>query len=126
MAHIWHLSNIEHRRKRNQQWWANNAELGMVIRARRRAKKYNVPFDVGVEDIHIPKRCPILGIKLEHAIGRSGGKPNSPSLDRVIPKLGYVRGNIQVVSGLANRLKSDATPKELLRFAKWVMKTYGA
>jgi hypothetical protein len=49
----------------------------------------------------------------------------SPSLDRIKPELGYVPGNIQVISARANVMKNDATPEELLAFANWVYRTYG-
>ena len=38
--------------------------------------------------------------------------PDSPSLDRIVPELGYVKGNIRVISNRANHLKSDATLEE--------------
>lgn len=123
-ARVWHSTHAAHKKILNQKWWAHNVERGLMLAARYRAKRDNIPFDLCVEDIHIPECCPILGVALEQSHGGSGGGPNSPSLDRIVPKLGYVRGNIQVISGLANRLKTDATPEELLKFAEWVMKTY--
>lgn len=36
-----------------------------------------------------------------------------PSLDKIIPKLVYVKGNVWVVSNKANRIKSNATIEEL-------------
>ena len=39
--------------------------------------------------------------------------------------LGYVRGNVTVMSMKANIMKGDATPEELLQFAEWVLRTYG-
>ena len=38
---------------------------------------------------------------------------SSPSLDRIIPSLGYVKGNIRVISFRANTLKNNATLSEL-------------
>ena len=38
---------------------------------------------------------------------------NSPSLDRIRLELGYVKGNVRVISGRANLLKNDATIEEL-------------
>lgn len=59
-------------------------------------------------------------IRLEVKDGRGGG-PSSPSLDRLRPELGYVRGNICVISNLANRIKSNATSaEELEHVAAWM------
>lgn len=35
--------------------------------------------------------------------------------------LGYIKGNVQVISWYANCLKSDLTEDQLLRFAKGVL-----
>jgi hypothetical protein len=95
----------------------------MLTAARARANRSGVPFDLMPGDILIPEVCPILGIPL--AIGAKKAGPCSPSLDRIKPGLGYVPGNIQVISSRANTLKRDATPQELLAFADWVHKIYG-
>jgi hypothetical protein len=55
----------------------------------------------------------------------SGGKADSISIDRIDNERGYVRGNVQIVSHLANGMKSTATVDQLKRFAAWVIKTYG-
>jgi hypothetical protein len=79
---------------------------------RGRAKKKGIPFNLTREDIpDIPSTCPVLGIPMTLS-----GPPNSPglaSLDRVIPKLGYIKGNVEIMSFRANTLKSDATIEEL-------------
>jgi hypothetical protein len=79
--------------------------------ARHRASKQGVPFDLTVDDIVIPDTCPVLGIPLFKSAGRA--TDNSPSLDKIIPAAGYVRGNIVVVSLKANRMKSDGTLEDL-------------
>jgi hypothetical protein len=66
-----------------------------------------------------PKECPILGIKLKRGAGRL--QSTSPSVDKIVPSKGYVRGNMQIMSHLANRMKNDATPKQLKQFAHWVL-----
>src|SRR5689334_22546912 len=98
---------------------SDSLEKAILSRSRRRAKLKGVPFSLSFLDIVIPDRCPILGIKLER--GSSGGLDNSPSLDRVVPALGYVPGNVQVISNRANRIKSDSTPEELARILAWVL-----
>lgn len=79
--------------------------------AKQRAKKQGVPFDIELSDIIIPDKCPLLEINIKS----SKGSPthNSPSLDKIIPKLGYVKGNIWVVSHRANWLKNDASVEEI-------------
>jgi hypothetical protein len=79
--------------------------------ARTRSRKYGLPFNIILDDIVIPSHCPLLGIKLEPQKGRLSAA--SPSLDRIKPELGYIRGNIWVVSWRANTLKSDASLQEL-------------
>ncbi|WP_152524716.1 hypothetical protein [Novosphingobium lindaniclasticum] len=78
-----------------------------------------MPFSLTYLDIVIPDHCPILGIKLER--GTSYGLDTSPSLDRIVPKLGYVPGNVRVISNRANRIKSDSTPEELSRILTYVL-----
>lgn len=96
----------------------------MHYRAKARAKLAQMEFDIAVDDIEIPEECPIMGIPLATFEGSPGGRPNSPSLDRIDSTKGYVKGNIQVISHLSNQMKSSATPKQMLKFADWVYKTY--
>ena len=88
-----------------------------------RAKKAGVPFNIEVTDIVIPEFCPVLGIKLERFPGRKM-RDQAPSVDRLIPKLGYVKGNIEVISFRANRIKNDSTLDELLKVASYFEKKF--
>jgi hypothetical protein len=102
------------KREHSINWGRTNPEAKMLVAARYRAKQKGVPFDITIDDIVIPKYCPILGIKLKSSeLGRKGNCPTSPSLDRIIPELGYVKGNVRVISQRANTLKSNATSVEL-------------
>jgi hypothetical protein len=67
----------------------------------------------------IPDFCPVLGLPLYRNSGGAAQGPNSPSIDRINPALGYVRGNVKVISSKANAIKSNATPEELLRVAAY-------
>jgi hypothetical protein len=93
------------------EWSRSHPEHMLWIRAKRRAAKMNVPFDIEKSDIVIPKFCPILGIEMAYGVG--GVKPNSPSLDRIVPSKGYIKGNVWVISFKANTIKNDATLEEL-------------
>jgi hypothetical protein len=101
------------------QWYRNNPEATLVMRAKQRAKQNGLPFDLTVADIVIPTHCPALGIPLIQRVGK-GHTANSPSLDRVDPAKGYVRGNVVVISMLANRIKSDATHEQILAVGRWL------
>jgi hypothetical protein len=52
--------------------------------------------------------------------GEGDDRNNSPSLDRIVPELGYVEGNVVWISNRANILKRDATWEELQRVAEWL------
>jgi len=80
----------------------------MWSRAKQRAQQKNIDFNIELSDIVIPKVCPVLKAPFEIATTGRGPGDFSPSLDRIIPELGYVKGNIEVISFKANRIKSDA------------------
>jgi hypothetical protein len=88
----------------------------MWLVARRRAAKLGIPFSIEPSDITIPDTCPMLGIPIKRSVGHKSA--NSPSLDKKIPSLGYVKGNVWVISDKANTMKQDATPEQLVTFAK--------
>ena len=94
----------------------------LISTAKARSKKNNLPFDITIEDFSIPDVCPILAIKLQKGEGTC--LPSSPSLDKIIPELGYVKGNVQVISHKANSMKQNATPWELIMFADWVRRMH--
>lgn len=110
----------EHGEAKRQKYQGNASErLRYIVNAaRRRARQGGYPFDLTVETLPpVPEHCPVLGIPLEFSARRTD---STPSLDKRIPSLGYVRGNIEWMSWRANRLKNDASPDELLRLAAHV------
>lgn len=90
--------------------------LYLILRAaRQRAKLRGLPFSLTIEDLPstLPETCPVLGIAIYSNVGGRSTKPHSPSLDRIVPTLGYVKGNVRIISHRANELKSNATVDEL-------------
>lgn len=103
-------------------------ERRLLAKIKFRCKAEGIPFDLEYEDIVIPSHCPVLGMPIEVGAGKQEKgvtrKPHFASVDRIDPKLGYVKGNIQVMSLLANQMKNDASPEQLIMFAQWVLSTY--
>ncbi len=112
----YHITNRDKERARQRAYYVGNTEKRMLAAARIRARKYDIPCTITTADIIVPERCPLLGVVLETGIG--GVSPNSPSLDRIIPHLGYVPGNVLVISNRANIIKNDANLSELKLLTK--------
>lgn len=92
----------------------------LLYAAKHRAKVKKVPFNLTKDDFHIPSHCPILGIRLSRNKGGTGSHAASPTLDRMIPRKGYVPGNVIVISHKANSIKNYGNPDELDRVASFV------
>ena len=102
-----------------------NADSKVLSRIKGRATRKGLEFNLELEDVLGVTHCPVFGWELKrHQDGKKGAVFNSPSVDRIIPELGYTKDNIQILSYKANTMKSDATPEELLMFADWIYKTY--
>lgn len=90
----------------------------LLYHSKWRAKRDGLDFNLTSDDIVIPLNCPLLGVPLVlHYYSKftKGGDPAAPSLDRIDPTKGYVKGNVAVISYRANSLKRDASLAELER-----------
>lgn len=96
----------------------------ILAKTKERAMVRGMDFDLELEDIQIPTHCPFLGIELTHSLGKGQLKTNS-SIDRIDNTKGYIKGNVQIISRLANTMKQDATPEQLVAFAKSILRIYG-
>lgn len=92
-------------------------------RAKENAKKTNREFNLEESDIFIPEYCPYLGIKISTDIN-DREKPNYYSIDRFDSEKGYVKGNIQIISLLANTMKNNASIEQLVIFSENVLKLH--
>tara|TARA_R100000093_G_scaffold58850_1_gene30769 strand:+ start:487 stop:1086 length:600 start_codon:yes stop_codon:yes gene_type:complete len=88
----------------------------MAQQIRYRANEKNLPYDLDADYLKSiwpeDNKCPALG--LEFSKPGEGLKENSSSLDRLVPELGYVKGNVAIVSMLANQIMSNATPDQVI------------
>ena len=91
---------------------------------RRHAKDKNIKFNLSIDYLIeiLPKNmmCPVFNIKMQWNKGER--KDNTPSLDKIIPKNGYLEGNVAWISHRANRIKSDATKEEVKKIFDWLSK----
>ncbi len=75
-------------------------------RAKNRAKNKGVAFSITREDLlPLPEFCCVFGIKLDY-LGGSDRRARA-SVDRIVPVLGYVKGNVRIISYAANSAKQD-------------------
>jgi hypothetical protein len=96
----------------------NNPEHLIWMETKKRAKKRGIFFEIEIEDIIIPQYCPILGIELSFGVGTVHDA--SPSLDRIIPEKGYVKGNCYIISSKANRMKQENTLETLEKIISYI------
>lgn len=100
----------------NERWKQNNPEYYLWHSARQRAKVKGLDFNIDVADVIIPSICPALLMPIKWK-----DKDFGPSIDRIDNNKGYIKGNIQVISKKANRMKNNATKIELENFCSWMM-----
>ena len=99
--------------------WRHYCAMLMLRGAKVRAKNQGLAFNLTLSDCLIPELCPVFKVPLQVDRKRSGGDAWSPQLDRIIPSKGYVKGNVIVVSALANRIKNNATPTQIKQVAEF-------
>lgn len=106
-----------------KEWRRSNPKRALIQRSKNRAKTEGLPFEITEGDFEIPEVCPVLGIPIFQGTGVY--TDNSPSLDKFDPKLGYVVGNIAVISMKANRIKNSSTIEEVRQLLNWMESVCG-
>jgi hypothetical protein len=108
---------------RNKNESTKLGHLNCFVRsAKKRAEEKNLSFNLDKEFVAsiATDKCPIFNTPFDWGLDGKGHTPFRPSLDRIIPELGYVKGNVVFISHLANTIKSNATEKELYAVADWL------
>jgi hypothetical protein len=114
----WREKNKDTVNSRDRSKYRSNLENTLLKGAKKRANKHGIAFNIELSDIIIPEFCPVLGFKLE--VGNGKANDNSPSLDKIIPEKGYVKGNIRVISLRANKLKNDGSLEEFKKIVNYI------
>lgn len=110
------MRNRKHGEKKNDPIWLHGADL--IRAARTRARKTGVPCDLPfswaaqrLEDGH----CEVTGVPFK--LGAGPREANSPSIDRIVPELGYVESNCRMVIWMYNAAKSEYTDEAVWNMA---------
>jgi hypothetical protein len=120
----WRESNPDKIKEHKKIWMQKpeNRVKHILTQAKRRAKFKNMPFDISINDLFpLPSVCPVFGIEINYEGTKAKGfVDDSPSIDRIDSAKGYIKGNVQIISWRANRIKSDASLHELEAILKYV------
>ena len=110
-------TQLKVRAKDPRGYWASST----FQNARKRALRKGVPFSITRQDLldALTDKCPVFGTVFDF-IGAGRITPESPSLDRARPELGYVRDNIAIISMKANAIKQNATWEQVRAVADWM------
>jgi len=88
----------------------------LFLLARRRAKKEGLAFNITTEYLESiwpnDNQCPIIRTTFKSGMKN---KHDLPTLDKVIRKKGYVKGNVAIISHKANAIKSDVDDFEIFK-----------
>jgi len=110
---------LRHKDRHPEKTWAED----IIRQARYRAARANPPIPHTVDAAYIKSiltdKCPVFGTPFVFR-GNKRMLPESPSLDRLDPKLGYVPGNIVIISVKANLIKSAYGSEEVLKVGEWL------
>ena len=96
-----------------------------LFNAKHRAKRDKVPFNLTLQDLIdiATDECPIFHTPFvwgTSLLGKGRTRPDSPTLDRILPELGYIKGNVAFLSYRANRIKDNGTMQEHYDIADWI------
>ena len=93
-----------------------------LARVKAKATKKNLAFDLTLNHLEsiATDECPIFKTPFVWGLYTKKEDSEVPSLDRIIPELGYVIGNVVYISHKANCIKQDVTEKEIYAVADWL------
>ena len=119
----WKRNNPDKVKVSVDKYRSKNYEKVLLKCARDSAKRKGLEFNLELSDIVIPENCPVLGIPIIRHPKWGEKRDHGPSIDRRDNSLGYIRGNVFVISWRANRLKWNGTPEEFESILKYMRGT---
>lgn len=121
--HHYHAHKDEKRGERKLKRQATRLDTPwqkLLSSARERAKRKGVPYDLTTEwaQAEWTGRCALTNIPFRLGEQEPGPKFFSPSIDRIVPSLGYVIGNCRFVLWAVNAMKYDGTDADIYVIAE--------
>ena len=98
----------------------NSPFLHRCTRAKSRASRLKVPFDLTPEYLESiwTGICPVMNVPIDLHTNRKDEL--AAELDRFNPELGYTQGNVAWLSRKANRIKNNTSVELLERLLEWM------
>ncbi len=96
-----------------------------LVAARGRCKTRGMEFDLTEADVGEPTHCAVTGLPLDMSKSFNDGNTFCPSLDRIDPKKGYVKGNVRVVIHAYNLAKHCGNDESVLTMARALVRKFG-
>lgn len=122
-SRAWALANPERTREIEKASRDRNKLKAIFRNVRKRAKARGMEFDLDLSDLEVPEVCPVFNVPF--VLNATWANCDfSPSVDRIDSSKGYVKGNVQVISRLANCMKWTATPEQLVAFSTAMLKRH--
>jgi len=86
----------------------------LCTKARSARKKSDIPFEIDHDYLielweQQNGRCAISNVHMTHHSDGKGRKDFNASIDRIIPELGYIHGNVQLVCDRVNTMRHTLT-----------------
>lgn len=110
----------EERTEATRKWREANPHQYRFTSAKVSARHRDIEWGLEPADIDWPTHCPVFGIELDYKRKNTRAPTDdSPSIDRIDATRGYVKGNVVVVSMLANRIKNSGSWEQIMRVAEF-------
>lgn len=122
-ARAWAVANPERTREIDRASRQRNLMLHIYRNIKKRARARGMEFNIEPSDIVVPDVCPIFRVPF-NMNATVDDCDFAPSVDRIDSDKGYIKGNVRVISRLANCMKWTATQDQLIAFAEGILRTH--
>lgn len=93
----------------------------MIRNIKGASKRRGIEFDLDYRDLTLVDKCPLLDIPLKCMTEKGFNDNDRATVDRIDNSRGYVKGNVWIISRLANAMKNEASLDQLEFFSKKVL-----